>query len=152
VAETLNKKLHAPLRAQTWAELNKRLLGAIQVEKSVMFFILIFIIVVAAFGIMSTLITVTVQKTREIGIIKALGGTPGQDSAQSFCCKAWLSACSATRSGCAGLATVANINPITIFLSRAFGIDLFPKDIYNFPSIPAFLTLRDLVTMRCRRW
>ena len=42
-------------------------------ERNVMFFLLLFIILVAAFGIMNTLITVTVQKTREIGIMKALG-------------------------------------------------------------------------------
>ncbi len=43
-----------------------------------MFFLLLFIVIVAAFGIMNTLITVTVQKTREIGIMKALGATPAQ--------------------------------------------------------------------------
>ena len=43
-----------------------------------MFFLLFFIVVVAAFGIMSTLITVTVQKRREIGIMKALGANIGK--------------------------------------------------------------------------
>ena len=43
-----------------------------------MFFLLFFIVVVAAFGIMSTLITVTVQKRREIGIVKALGANISQ--------------------------------------------------------------------------
>ena len=39
------------------------------------------------------------------------------------------------------------ISPINHFLSHVVGIDLFPRDIYNFPSIPAFLTLRDLLTI-----
>jgi lipoprotein-releasing system permease protein len=42
---------------------------------------------------------------------------------------------------------VQNINPINHFLSSVVGIDLFPRDIYNFPSIPAFLTARDLLTI-----
>ena len=59
--------------ALTWIDLNKQLFDAIRMERNVMFFLLLFIILVAAFGIMNTLITVTVQKTREIGIMKALG-------------------------------------------------------------------------------
>jgi lipoprotein-releasing system permease protein len=147
VADVLNKKLPPPLRAQTWAELNQRLLGAIQVEKSVMFFILTFIIIVAAFGIMSTLITVTVQKTREIGVMKALGATSGK-ILRIFVLQGFIVGVFGVAIGLGlGLLTVHNINPINHFLSHVVGIDLFPRDIYNFPSIPAYLTGRDLLTI-----
>lgn len=147
VADALNRKLAAPLRAQTWAQMNQRLLGAIQVEKSVMFFILTFIIVVAAFGIMSTLITVTVQKTREIGVMKALGAASGK-ILRVFVLQGFIVGVFGVAIGIAlGLLTVENINPINHFLSSVVGIDLFPRDIYNFPSIPAFLTARDLLTI-----
>jgi lipoprotein-releasing system permease protein len=147
VADALNAQIKAPLRAQTWAELNKRLLGAIQVEKTVMFFILIFIIVVAAFGITSTLITVTVQKTKDIGVIKALGATPGK-ILRIFLLQGFIVGVFGVAVGVVlGLLTIENINPINHFLSRAVGIELFPKEIYNFPQIPAFLTLRDLLTI-----
>jgi lipoprotein-releasing system permease protein len=147
VADALNKNLARPLHAQTWAELNQRLLGAIQVEKSVMFFILTFIIIVAAFGIMSTLITVTVQKTREIGVMKALGAASGK-ILRIFVLQGFIVGVFGVTVGIAlGLLTVHNINPINHFLSHVVGIDLFPRDIYNFPSIPAFLTLRDLLTI-----
>lgn len=147
VADALNKKLAPPLHAQTWAELNQRLLGAIQVEKSVMFFILTFIIIVAAFGIMSTLITVTVQKTREIGVMKALGAASGK-ILRIFVLQGFIVGVFGTAMGLVlGLLTVHNINPINHFLSHVVGIDLFPRDIYNFPSIPAYLTLRDLLTI-----
>ncbi len=147
VADALNKKLARPLRAQTWAELNQRLLGAIQVEKSVMFFILTFIVIVAAFGIMSTLITVTVQKTREIGVMKALGAASGK-ILRIFVLQGFIVGVFGVAIGLGlGLLTVHNINPINHFLSSVVGIDLFPRDIYNFPSIPAFLTLRDLLTI-----
>ena len=147
VAATLNKKLPAPLGAQTWAQMNQRLLGAIQVEKSVMFFILTFIIIVAAFGIMSTLITVTVQKTREIGVMKALGAGSGK-ILRIFLLQGFIVGVFGVALGLGlGLLTVRNINPINHFLSQVVGIDLFPRDIYNFPSIPAFLTTRDLLTI-----
>jgi lipoprotein-releasing system permease protein len=147
VAKTLNRKLPAPLHAQTWAEMNQRLLGAIQVEKSVMFFILTFIIIVAAFGIMSTLITVTVQKTREIGVMKALGAASGK-ILRIFVLQGFIVGVFGVVIGVGlGLLTVHNINPINHFLSHVVGIDLFPRDIYNFPTIPAFLTVRDLLTI-----
>ena len=147
VADTLNRKLPAPLHAQTWAEMNQRLLGAIQVEKSVMFFILTFIIIVAAFGIMSTLITVTVQKTREIGVMKALGAASGK-ILRIFVLQGFIVGVFGVAIGIGlGLLTVHNINPINHFLSQVVGIDLFPRDIYNFPTIPAFLTARDLLTI-----
>ena len=147
VAAALNKKLPAPLGAQTWAQMNQRLLGAIQVEKSVMFFILTFIIIVAAFGIMSTLITVTVQKTREIGVMKALGAASGK-ILRIFLLQGFIVGVFGVALGLGlGLLTVRNINPINHFLSQVVGIDLFPRDIYNFPSIPAFLTIQDLLTI-----
>src|SRR5436853_6161868 len=58
--------------------MNHQIFEAIRLERNVMFFLLFFIVVVAAFGIMSTLITVTVQKRREIGIMKALGANIAQ--------------------------------------------------------------------------
>jgi len=147
VADALNKELPPPLRAQTWAQMNQRLLGAIQVEKSVMFFILTFIIIVAAFGIMSTLITVTVQKTREIGVMKALGAASGK-ILRIFLLQGFIVGVFGVVIGIGlGLLTVENINPINHFLSHVVGIDLFPRDIYNFTSIPAFLTVQDLLTI-----
>ena len=62
-----------PEYAQTWIEMNNQFFEAVRLERTVMFFLLFFIVVVAAFGIMNTLITVTVQKRREIGIMKAIG-------------------------------------------------------------------------------
>jgi len=147
VADALNKKLAPPLHAQTWAQMNQRLLGAIQVEKSVMFFILTFIIIVAAFGIMSTLITVTVQKTREIGVMKALGAQSSK-ILRIFLFQGFIVGVFGVASGMGlGLLTAHNINPVNHFLSRVVGLDLFPRDIYNFPSIPVFLTVRDLLTI-----
>ncbi len=147
VATGLQGEIHAPMRAQTWAQLNRQLLAAIQVEKSVMFFILTFIIVVAAFGIMSTLITVTVQKTKEIGVLKALGAQ-ARTILGIFLLQGFVVGVIGVAAGVVlGLLTVENINPINHFLSSALGIELFPKEVYNFPRIPAYLTMRDLVTI-----
>jgi lipoprotein-releasing system permease protein len=75
VKQQIQQFLEPPQYAQTWIDMNRQYFEAVRLERTVMFFLLFFIVIVAAFGIMSTLITVTVQKRHEIGIVKALGRT-----------------------------------------------------------------------------
>ncbi len=80
----LREELYA-YRIVSWEEKNQQLLGVLAVEKRMMFFLLIFIVLVAAFSIANTLITSIYQKTREIGMLKALGMTESRIVAMSFC-------------------------------------------------------------------
>ena len=73
IKKEITRFLKPPEYAQTWIDMNSQFFEAVRLERTVMYFICFFIVIVAAFGIMSTLITVTVQKRREIGIIKAIG-------------------------------------------------------------------------------
>ena len=73
VKQSIQKFLRPPEYVQTWQGHEQAILRCDPAGADVMFFLLFFIVVVAAFGIMSTLITVTVQKRREIGIMKAIG-------------------------------------------------------------------------------
>src|SRR2546426_1094675 len=78
VKRQLEELLPSDLQVTTWFEDNANILDALVVEKNVMFIVVFFVMIVAAFGIMSTLITFVVQKTREIGMLKALGATSAQ--------------------------------------------------------------------------
>ena len=145
VAKNVTSTLPIGLRAQTWAQMNQKLLAAIQVEKTTMFIILSFISIVAAFSIMSTLITVAAQKTPEIGVLKAIGATPGR-VARMFLFQGFTVGLVGVVLGIAlGLATVSHIDAVRQFLSHVMGLELFPREIYNFPHIPVYLTARDLV-------
>jgi lipoprotein-releasing system permease protein len=77
------------LHADTWMDINSGLLKILLVEKTVMFYIMIFIVIVAAFSIASTLVTSVVRKTREIGVLGALGARPGQ-VAMVFCLQGFI--------------------------------------------------------------
>ncbi len=147
VARELNRALRPPLRAQTWAELNGKLLGAIATEKRMMFLIVLIITVVAAFSIMNTLIVVAVQRTREIGVLKALGATPGR-LLLIFLMQGVVIGAIGTMLGVGlGWLTVANVNAIADFLFRVFQWEVFPRQIYEFSEIPASLSGRDLLTI-----
>lgn len=73
-----------PFRAKDWAQLNKNLFYAIQLEKAVIAIILTVIVIVAAFNVVSTLMMMIHDKAKEIAILKAMGFRPGQ-SFQLFC-------------------------------------------------------------------
>jgi lipoprotein-releasing system permease protein len=70
----LQEQLGSAYRVTDWVQGNSNLLFALRWEKTMMFFVLLFILLVASFSISSMLITNVVRKTREIGIIIAIGG------------------------------------------------------------------------------
>jgi lipoprotein-releasing system permease protein len=73
VAQQLADKLGFPYRTMDWQEQNRSLFQALKLEKLAMGVILLLIVLVAAFNIVSTLTMVVTDKTREIGILKAMG-------------------------------------------------------------------------------
>lgn len=74
-AAWIENELRFPYYTNDWVQLNSSLFSALKLEKIVMSVILFLIIVVAAFNIISTLIMVVADKTREIGILKSMGMT-----------------------------------------------------------------------------
>ncbi|NQT27434.1 lipoprotein-releasing ABC transporter permease subunit [candidate division KSB1 bacterium] len=75
VVEEIDKRLGYPYTADTWFEMRRNLFSWMQLEKWAMFIVLCLIILVAAFNIITTLIMVVMEKTREIGILKSMGAT-----------------------------------------------------------------------------
>jgi lipoprotein-releasing system permease protein len=73
VSAALENALGFPYRTQSWEDQNSSLFRALKLEKLAMGFIVLLIILVAAFNIVSTLTMVVTDKTREIGILKAMG-------------------------------------------------------------------------------
>ena len=140
-------QLNPPLHAVSWVDQNREYLDALRVERTTMFFILTFVVIVAAFGIMSTLITTTVQKTREIGVMKALGATMGQ-MLWAFLAQGTLVGFFGTLIGLGtGIFLVQYRNQVRDFLGSAFHIHLFPASVYQFAEIPAEIVPHDVAVI-----
>ncbi len=124
--------------------MNKRFFDAVRLERNVMFFLLFFIVIVAAFGIMSTLITVTVQKRREIGIMKAIGPNIGQ-IVWVFLGQGIVVGVFGTLVGLGlGMTLIRYRNEFSRWISHTFGIEVFPRQIYQFSQIPAEVIASDV--------
>ncbi len=133
------------MRALSWQETNSALLGVLAVEKRMMFFLLIFIVLVAAFSITNTLITSVYKKTKEIGILKALGATGGT-CMRIFVYQGMFVGLIGTICGTVlGYLVLYFRNNILDFASRIAGHDLFPKEFYYFDGLPAKIISSDVV-------
>lgn len=123
-----------------WEEENAGvILDALIVEKNVMFILLFCIMIVAAFGIASALITFVVQKTREIGILKAVGASSGQIMWIFFSQSLLVGVVGVTIGLGTGMLALAYRNEFLFFLRRITGFELFPARIYNFEALPALV-------------
>ena len=75
VARRLERELGGPFHTLDWAELNRNLFTALEIQKITLGFVIATIIFVAAFNVIATLIMIVLEKKREIAILKAMGAT-----------------------------------------------------------------------------
>jgi len=144
VKEAIQQLLEPPEYAQTWIDMNHQYFEAVRLERTVMFFLLFFIVIVAAFGIMSTLITVTVQKRREIGIVKALGANIAQ-IIWVFLGQGTIVGLFGTLTGLGlGMTLIRYRNEFSRWLASTLHIEIFPREVYQFSSIPAEVIPHDV--------
>ena len=137
VAAAVGARLGPGYYVTTWMEQNQQLFAALRVEKNMMFFLLIFITIVAAFGITNTLITVTVQKTREIGLLRSLGFSAGA-ILRVFLWQGWLEGVLGTTLGVGtGLLVLKYRNDLLHFLNDRCGMQLLPEELYHLAELPA---------------
>ena len=122
---------------------NSQFLDAIIVEKNMMFFLLFFIVIVAAFGITCTLITFVMMKTREIGLMKAIGAS-NQQVMFVFVIQSMVISVFGVATGVGLGCSRYDRNDFLHFMNRLTGFELFPASIYGFSELPAIVNLRDI--------
>lgn len=145
VKDRLNKILPPTLHARTWMDDNRDLFNAVGIERVVMACILCLILMVAAFGLCSTLITVTVQKSREIGLMKALGANDLQVCGVFLFHGTVVGVVGSASGTVLGLVILHYLNIIRDFLLYAFHIQVFASSVYGLPEIPAVVNPENIV-------
>jgi lipoprotein-releasing system permease protein len=124
---------------ETWEQRQSNLLRAVNNEKFLLAFVLFFIVVVACFTIFATLTMTVVEKTRDIGVLRALGATPGGILSIFMLNGTLVGTFGAGLGYGLGMLVAYNVNPIRDFLKREFEWDIFPPDIYLFDRIPSYI-------------
>ena len=145
LAQTINRELGPPFHARDWMQMNKNILFALKTEKSVMFIILTLIVLVAAFGIASTLFMVVMEKTRDIAILKSMGAT-SRSIMRIFVFEGVIIGVLGTAIGVlSGLLVALNLEPIVSLVQKVTGFELFSKDIYYLDHFPSQVITSDVV-------
>lgn len=144
VARELELALGPDFTVTTWLQ-DSPMMQAVMVEKNMMLYILFFIVLVAAFGITCTLITFIMMKTREIGLMKAIGASSSQIMRVFLAQSLIVSVLGILAGFGLGLVAVSYRNEFLAFMRRATGAQLFPAEIYQFTQLPALIIPSDLL-------
>ena len=121
----------------TWMELNRSLFSALKLEKNIMFLTITLIVFVAALNIIATLILMVMEKTRDIGILMAMGATARQIRRIFFLQGALIGIVGTTLGVILGLAWC--------WMANTFRLIRTPVDIYQISYVPFRLGGLDLI-------
>jgi len=138
VAEAVYEALGGwPYVVDPWTETHRQLFSALKLEKLAMAVIVSLIVLVAAFNIVGTLVMVVVNRTKEIGILKAMGLTR-LDTLRTFVFQGlWIGICGTL----AGL----SLGLLLSVLIERYGLIPIPPDIYFVDNLPVSLSPWDIV-------
>jgi lipoprotein-releasing system permease protein len=147
VKRDLMKSLTPPLYAYSWMDQNKNLFAALKTEKNVMFILLVLAIAVAATNIISTLIMVVMEKTKDIGVLKSIGFNARRIMGVFLLLGLTIGVIGMALGALCGSLFVAKIDAIETLVSKFTGYDVFPRDIYYLDKLPATIYPGDLLTI-----
>jgi lipoprotein-releasing system permease protein len=131
-------------RVYDWQQSNSAYFGAVQVERNVMFIILSLIILVAAFNIISSMIMLVKDKTRDIAILRTMGATRGMILRIFILSGASIGVVGTILGFVLGLEFTWHIQQIRELVQSIIGTDLFSAEIYFLTQIPARVDPREV--------
>lgn len=138
-ARRLQTRLGPGHPVRTYSDMNRTLFAALKLEKAVMFIILTLITLVASLNIASTLILRSVEKTKDIGLLKAMGATPRQVR-RIF----WIEG---SIIGGAGVVMGLVLGLLLCFIIWRYPIVELPGDIYYLSRVPVAVELSDVLAV-----
>jgi len=136
IGDELKRILPPSTYITTWMELNRSLFSALKLEKNIMFLTITLIVFVAALNIIATLILMVMEKTRDIGILMAMGASPRSIKKIFFL--------QGTMIGIIGTSAGVLLGLLCCWLANTFKLIKVPVDIYQISFVPFHIKLLDL--------
>ncbi len=147
VARDLSSMLPGDFYITDWTRSHANFFRAVQIEKNVMFIILLLIVAVAAFNIVSTLVMAVTDKQADIAILRTLGATPG-GIMKIFVVNGALIGIVGTLIGVVlGVLLALNVDVVVPFLERTFHIQFLSKEVYYISELPSDLQQADVTSI-----
>jgi lipoprotein-releasing system permease protein len=145
VAREIGERLGVPVT--DWTRSHASFFRAVQIEKYVMFVILLLIVTVAACNVVSTLVMVVTDKQPDIAILRTLGASP-RGIMKIFMVQGALIGVLGTLVGVAGgIALALNVDVVVPFLERLLNLQVLPADLYYITTLPSDLQRGDVLVI-----
>lgn len=133
----LRSRLGPNVTIYDWRTNSQGLADALVVERNVMRLILMFVVALAALNIVTGLIMLVKNKSRDIAILRTMGATKGAIMRIFFLASASLGVLGLSLGLVLGVSFCVFIEPIQNFLSSVLGFDIFPGTVYSLETLPA---------------
>jgi len=147
VTRDLMARLRGDLYVSDWTRSHANYFRAVQIEKTMMFIILLLIVAVAAFNIVSTLVMAVTDKQPDIAILRTLGASPG-GIMKIFIVQGALIGLIGTLIGVAGgIALALNIDVVVPFLERVLNVQFLSREVYYITDLPSDLQKSDVIAI-----
>lgn len=130
-----------------WRDLNRGFVGALQVESSVMFLILLLIVIVAAFNIISSLVMLVKDKGRDIAVLRTFGVSRKSMMKIFILAGTSIGIIGAFFGTVLGVLLAIYIEPVRKFFQFITGRDLFPAELYSLSELPSKLVPSTVVSI-----
>jgi lipoprotein-releasing system permease protein len=147
IGYAIQAKLGNSVGIVDWQRSNQAILGAVQIERDVMFIILSLIVLVAAFNIISSMIMLVKDKTRDIAILRTMGATRGRILRIFILSGASIGVIGTIAGFVLGIAFTTHIEELRQFLQKVLGVTLFNEQIYFFTRIPAKIDPSEVISV-----
>ena len=128
-----------------WMHANSAFMNAIEIERNVMFLILLMITLVASFNIISCMIMLVKDKEREIAILKTIGVQSSAIKRIFFVIGTSIGLVGTVIGAISGLAFSLNIEKIRVWLEHLLSMNLFPGEVYFLTRLPSVVDYKDVV-------
>ncbi|MEA3490063.1 MAG: FtsX-like permease family protein [Candidatus Omnitrophota bacterium] len=147
IKHRVQASLGYPYLVRSWMDMDSNLVKALALEKKMMFIILALIVMVACFNISGLLIMMVMEKTRDIGILKAIGANSRGVSLVFLLEGAMIGLIGIILGGASGICIANRVNEVAGFIERLTGVTFFPNDVYYFTEIPVKVSAGDVCTI-----
>lgn len=144
VRRQLLEQLDGNYRIRDWTMEHANFFRALEIEKRVVFIVLLLIIAVAAFNIVSTLVMIVTDKQPEVAILRTLGLSPAGVMKVFMVQGTVIGVVGTVLGGVFGVITALNIETIIPALENFFNTQLFPVDVYLITDFPAQMRWSDV--------
>ena len=145
VSDALATMLPSGFIVRDWRELNRGFVGALQVESNVMFLILMLIVIVAAFNIISSLVMLVKDKSKDIAVLRTFGVSRRSMMKIFILSGTTIGIMGSVFGTMLGVLLAIYIEPIRQFFQWATGRDLFPAELYYLSELPSKLVPGEVI-------